>query len=155
VYHYGSKFREFYYGTHLMKKMRDRWNKSSKYPEILITGHNAYTQSELYEVYKDCFIGVRLTEHDNMALSCVELGLMGRYSIFNGNIPCAINYPCEPYTWNPLHRRQWVWQDESLMGVVGGMILETDREPSKELAEEMKEFVHDNEDWLDTKFYEG
>jgi hypothetical protein len=154
VYHYGTKQREWYYGTHLMKKLRTKWDKRGDMPDIHITAYNAYGKEELYELYKECFIGVRLTEHDNMALSCVELGLMGRRSIFNGNIPCAIHYGKYYTSYNPETRRQWVYQDESLMGKVGQMILEADREPSKALAEEMREFVHDTEDWLDTKFYE-
>jgi len=155
VYHYGSKQRDWYYGTHLMKKLRTRWDKLSQYPNIVITGHGAYTQAELYDIYKDSFIGVRLTEHDNMALSCIELGLMGRYSIFNGNIPCAIPYHSIPYEWNPLHRKQWIWQDESIIGRVGELILEHRAQPpDRELAEEMSDFVHDSEDWLNTEFYE-
>ena len=154
VYHYGTKQREWYYGTHLMKKLRTNWNKRPDMPDIHITAHGAYGQAELYEIYKECFIGVRLTEHDNMALSCIEMGLMGRYSIFNGNIPCAIPYGHDYHTYNSETRQRWVYQDESLMGKVGQMILEADREPDEMLADEMLDFVHDNEDWLDTKFYE-
>ena len=155
VYHYGAKLREWYYGTHLMKKLRTKWNKSPKMPDIVITAAGGYRQDELYEIYKDCFVGVRLTEHDNMALSCVELGLMGRRSIFNGNIPCAIPYPCSPYDkYEPETRRRWVYQNDSLLSEVGRIVLAEAREPSRLLAEEMREFVHDTEDWLDTKFYE-
>ena len=154
VYHYGTKQRDWFYGTHIMKKLRTSWNKSQSYPDIVITAHGAYSQEELYGIYKDCFIGVRLTEHDNMALSCIELGLMGRRSIFNGNIPCAIPYSERTHTtYNPMWRRGWIYQDESLMGKVGKMILEANREPDKLLAEEMREFVNDKEDWLNTEFY--
>lgn len=154
VYHYGSKQREWFYGSHLMRKLRDRWAKPQHLPKVIITEAGGYNQEELYEIYKDCFVGVRLTEHDNMALSCVELGLMGRRSIFNGNIPCAISYGQNYTRYEPETRRRWVYQDESLLGKVGDMILEMDRKPDKMLAEEMRDFVHDTEDWLDTKFYE-
>lgn len=156
VYHYGTKQREWFYGTHLMKRLRTSWNKRHGYPGIVITAHGAYSQKELYELYKDCFIGVRLTEHDNMALSCIELGLMGRRSIFNGNIPGAIPYPCEkPTGYDPRWRKGWIYQDDSLMGKVGNMILEANREPDKLLAEEMREFVNEKEDWLNTEFYDS
>ena len=154
VYHYGSKQREWFYGSHLMRKLRTQWAKPQHLPKVIITESGGYNQEELYEIYKDCFVGVRLTEHDNMALSCVELGLMGRYSIFNGNIPCAISYGQNYTHYEPETRRRWAYQDESLLGKVEQMILETDREPDILLAEEMQEFVHDTEDWLDTKFYE-
>jgi len=92
-----------------------------------------------------------------MAMSCVEMGLMGRRSIFNGNIPCAIPYPCHPYDkYEPETRMRWVWQAASLMGVVAEMVLEhRGTPPDRLLAEEMLEFIHDDEDWLDTKFYEA
>ena len=155
VYHYGTHQRMWYYGTDLMKKLEKKWAGGKRYPKIYKTIQTAYTKKELYEIYKDCFVGVRLTEHDNMAMSVIEMGLMGRRSIFNGNVPCAIPYPCHPYDrYEPLTKRQWVWQDESLLPIIGKMILEMDREPDRLLAEEMREFVHDDEDWLDTKFYE-
>ena len=155
VYHYGSKLRDWYYGTHLMKDLAKRWNKSNKYPDIFITIHGVYKKPELYEIYKDSFIGVRLTEHDNMALSCIEMGLMGRYSIFNGNIPCAIPYSKVEYSYNPMHRKRWVWQDDSIIEDVGRLILHyRNTAPSRVLADRMREFVYDDEDWLNTEYYE-
>ena len=153
VYHYGAKQREWYYGTHLMKQLRTKWDKLTQYPNIVITVAGAYNKRELYDIYKDCFVGVRLTEHDNMALSCVEMGLMGRWSIFNGNIPCAIHYGHNYNTYDNETRQRWVYQDESLLGEVSKMILEMDRTPCRNLAQEMRNFVQDDEKWLDTKFY--
>ena len=155
VYHYGTHQRMWYYGTDLMKKLEKKW-VGDKYPKIYKTTQGSYNRKELYDIYKDCFVGVRLTEHDNMAMSVIEMGLMGRYSIFNGDVPCAVPYPCPPYDrYEPLTRRQWVWQDESLLGVVGKMIMNMVRAPDRLLAEEMRDFVHDDERWLDTKFYES
>jgi len=156
VYHYGTHQRMWYYGTEIMKKIAKNWNKLAGYPKIIMTVQNAYKFDELYQLYKDSFIGVRLTEHDNMAMSVIEMGLMGRPSIFNGNVPGAIPYPCHPYDhYEPLTRRQWVWQDESLLPIIGKMILERrGMEPDRMLAEEMREFVSDDLKWLDTKFYE-
>lgn len=157
VYHYGSKDREWYYGTTLMKKIRTKWEAPRNRPKVFITNHLAYSQKELIEIYKSSFIGVRLTEHDNMALSCIELGLMGRKSIFNGNIPCAIPYPAKQYEkYDPETRRRWVFQDESLLPVIEKMILEewqTSPTPDKILAEEMREFVYDDHEWLKTEYY--
>jgi len=156
VYHYGTHQRTWYYGTHLMKNIEKKWNKNKRYPKIIITTQAAFNKEELYNVYKNSFIGVRLTEHDNMAMSVVEMGLMGRRSIFNGNVPCAIPYPCEPYDrYEPLTRKQWVWQDQSLTGVIERMILENQDYPNRLVADEMREFVHDDEKWLNTEFYEN
>ena len=155
VYHYSTQDRGWYYGTHIMKKLSNKWAKNDNFPKIHTAHQTTYNTNGLYGIYKDSFLGVRLTEHDNMAMSVVEMGLMGRRSIFNGNVPCAIPYPCHPYDrYEPMTKKQWVWQDESLFGVIGKMILEADREPDRLLAEEMREFVHDDGDWLNTKFYE-
>jgi hypothetical protein len=158
VYHYGSSDREWYYGTHLMKKLRTKWEAPRSKPKVFITKHLAYNHNELYEIYKRSFLGVRLTEHDNMALSCIELGLMGRKSIFNGNIPCAIPYPGPKYEkYDPETKYRWVFQNESLLPHIERMILEEYQKsptPDKILAEEMREFVYDDHEWIDTKFYE-
>jgi len=161
VYHYGTHQRKWYYGTHILEKIEKKWGQTRVYPKVIKTVQAGYKYPELYKLYKDSFLGVRLTEHDNMAMSVVEMGLMGRYSIFNGNVPCAIPYPCPEYDrYEPLTRKQWVWQDESLVGTIEKiekMILDYRAQfegPDPELAEEMREFCYDNEDWLDTKFYE-
>ena len=159
VYHYGTHQREWYYGTTVMKELQKKWAKNRHYPNVIFTTQAAYKPAELYDVYKKCFIGVRLTEHDNMAMSAVEMGLMGRRTIFNGDVPCAIPYPCVPYTtYEPLTRKRLVWQKErELEGIIGKMILDYKyyfTGPDKELAEEMQEFCYDDRAWLDTKFYE-
>ena len=158
VYHYGQKARIWYYGSHLMQKLRDEWEKPRDKPKVEIVLSTVYSQKELYEIYKNSFIGVRLTEHDNMALSAIELGLMGRRTIFNGNIPCAINYGQNYLEYEPETRKRWVFQDVSLLDTVKNLIIEAWKRhgygPDKDLAEEMREFVHDDEKWLDTKFYQ-
>lgn len=157
VYHYGSSDRVWYYGTHLMKKIRQKWEAPKQFPKVVITNHTAYSQKELINVYRESFIGVRLTEHDNMALSCIELGLMGRKSIFNGNIPCAIPYKAKPYdSYLPETRRKWILQDDSLQGQIERMIMDYYHKyptPDKILAEEMREFVYDDQKWLNTEYY--
>ena len=81
VYHYGTHQRQWYYGTHLMKKLSTKWSKTPRFPNVIMTVQQSYKHDELYQLYKDSFVGVRLTEHDNMAMSVVEMGLMGRRSI--------------------------------------------------------------------------
>ena len=156
VYHYGSSGnRLFYYGTPLIKKLRDEWKKKDL-PGFYITAPHSYSRKQIIKMYEDSFIGVRLTEHDNMALSCIEMGLMGRYSIFNGNIPCAIPYPNKPYDhYNIKTRTSWVLTDDSVMDFVKPKILEYRyTPPSETLAAEMREFIHDDKKWLDTSFYD-
>jgi hypothetical protein len=158
LYMYGPKERGWYYGRHIVDRLRFKWGGSKHFPKIVITEPRGYSHGELYEIYKKSFLGVRLTEHDNMALSCIELGLMGRKSIFNGNIPCAIPYGHEYNTYLSGTKREWVFQrDEIILPQVEKMILKEWREytgPDRVVAEEMREFVHDDRKWLNTKFYE-
>jgi hypothetical protein len=152
VYHYGTHQRKWYYGTHILEKLEQKWRGN---PRIYKTVQDSFSRDDLYRIYKDSFVGVRLTEHDNMAISVIEMGLMGRRSIFNGDVPCAIPYPCHPYDrYEPRTKVEWVWQDDSLVDIVGDMILNMYRAPDKLLAQEMREFVYDDEKWLNTKFYE-
>lgn len=60
--------------------------------EIILANGNSYSKTELNEVYKECFIGLRLTKHDGLPNTCLELGLMGRKSIYNGDIPDSIRW---------------------------------------------------------------
>ena len=47
---------------------------------------------ELIEVYKKCFLGLRLTKFDGLAATVQELGCMGIKSIHNGSTPSSLNY---------------------------------------------------------------
>ena len=51
-----------------------------------------YNIDELIEVYKKCFIGLRLTKFDGLAATVQELGCMGIKSIHNGSTPSSLNY---------------------------------------------------------------
>jgi hypothetical protein len=66
------------------------------------------------------------------------MGLMGRRSIFNGNIPGAIPY------------------DKKEPGPILDMVLEEYQysDPDKYVSEAMWSFVQDDQSWCDTKFYE-
>jgi len=137
IYHYTvqHKSRRHIYGTDDIKE----WIKKNRFLEnqVMVTNFYAYKKHELYELYKSAAFGIRLTEHDNMALSCIELAIMGRPSIFNGNIPGAINYL------DKIDAKD--------------MMLEMFKNkpiPDKMLSEEMLEFVYDDEKWLNTEFYE-
>lgn len=156
VYHYttSDKTRQWFYGTDIVKTLRDKWEKPKGYPGFHMTVSSGYSLGELVQLYEDSFIGVRLTEHDNMALSCIELGLMGRPSIFNGNIPGAIHYPSKEYFYDKELKTRPLFRDEELLKFVSDTILSADRKPSKLLAEEMREFVYDDEKWLNTEWYD-
>ena len=58
--------------------------------EIMKVYFNMYAFEELQEIYAQCFLGLRLTPHDGLPNTVIELGLMGRRSIYNGGTPHSI-----------------------------------------------------------------
>ena len=86
IYAYVDKQRTKKYGFNLMAEIQE---KSKKYHHCRC--HNL-PQKELDEVYESCFLGLRLTKHDGLPNTVLELGLMGRNCIYNGQLPNAIPY---------------------------------------------------------------
>jgi hypothetical protein len=46
----------------------------------------------MFEIYKKCFVGVRLTNKDGNANTVLEMGRLGIPVIFNGNESNSISY---------------------------------------------------------------
>lgn len=53
------------------------------------------SQEALQGVYRDCFLGLRLTPHDGLSNTVIELGLMGRRCVTNLDTPNAIAWKDE------------------------------------------------------------
>lgn len=95
---------------------------------------HTFQRAELLDVYKDCFMGVRFTQHDGLSNTVCELGLMGRRVVWNGNTPNAINY-------------------NSVEDVINSINSEYKKNDYKEVAAEVKDFLDIGQDWLDTDYY--
>ena len=87
IYFYYSKGAENFYGMNFLNKI-----KSCTGLNIIIARNDTYSHEQLIDVYKKCFIGLRMTPHDGVPTTGCELGLMGRKIIHNGNQPNALNY---------------------------------------------------------------
>ena len=139
IYHYtsGTGTHQWFYGTDTMEQIMANIGQSHVLSgKLHMTNFHYVPRDRLHLEYRKCFVGVRLTSHDNMAISCVEMALMGRRSIFNGNIPGAIHY-----------------EDRS---EVFDLIIEEYQyhEPDRLAAEEMWDLISlDKGQWLDTNFY--
>jgi hypothetical protein len=73
-------------------KLFRRLQEELPHIEFIDARHTTYTRPELMEVYKRCFMGVRLTLHDGCANTVAELGYMGRKCIWNGGSPSSIPF---------------------------------------------------------------
>jgi len=60
--------------------------------KFLYATYGKYNREELMDIYKRCFVGVRLLDHDGLSNSIIEMGLMGRKTISNGGLPCTIKW---------------------------------------------------------------
>lgn len=74
-----------YYGEHMIEEIKSKIS----YPVIRAT-YNTFHHESLTQVYKDCFVTLRLTTYDGLPNGVLEAGLWGRRSIFNGLIPHSI-----------------------------------------------------------------
>ena len=66
--------------------------KSSIPSYEFIIGDGKIPYSEIFNAYKQCFIGLRLVKHDGLGSTVQELGLMGIKTVHNGQSPSALNY---------------------------------------------------------------
>lgn len=77
-----------YYGESLINEIKERINIP-----IIRAGHDTFTREQLVDVYSQCFLNLRLTPHDGCPNTNIEMGLMGRRSIYNGDLP--LSFPWE------------------------------------------------------------
>jgi len=59
---------------------------------ILKVGYGNLSKQTMVEFYKKCFLNLRLTPHDGCPNTNIEMGLMGRKSIYNNDLPCSIKW---------------------------------------------------------------
>ena len=107
IYLYTSLGCEQYYGNHYYIRLMQKYANIrfivtchyAKYQSLLKKGKGFkygikyYTKKQLInEIYPQCFIGLRLTDHDGLSGTVQELGLMGIKSVHNGCSPSSLNY---------------------------------------------------------------
>lgn len=85
IFFYGNPKRNNFYGESYLPEIEQKTGL-----KIIKTGIATYTKEQLRKVYRNCFIGLRLTKHDGIPNTVVELGMMGRRCIYNGDLPNAI-----------------------------------------------------------------
>jgi hypothetical protein len=108
IYLYTDLFSEALYGEHIYKRIMVDYAHikiiitccqviHDKY--LLTHDHLPYSMMQTYdkktlieEIYPQCFIGLRLTEHDGLSGTVQELGMMGIKTIHNGSSPSALSY---------------------------------------------------------------
>ena len=84
----------FYYGKPSLYNvdMMHEIQMRIDYEVIYVSGFGRYSRGEIFDLYRQCFAGIRLREIDGLSNTGVELGLMGRMVIHNGDAPNNIHY---------------------------------------------------------------
>ena len=89
-WYYNSDGKRDFYGGKIINQIKKLTNYN-----IIEAKFNSFDNDKISEVYESCFLGLRLTNHDGLPNTVVEMGLMGRYCLHNGNTPNSIQYDSE------------------------------------------------------------
>lgn len=110
--------------------------KRIKYKINIINSPNQYTREELLKIYKTCFCGLRFTKHDGLPSQVIEMGLMGRKSFYNGDIPGSIK-----------------WNKKKVDKIIKNIDKESKRigVTDYEYSNEISKFIDIGTEWLETK----
>lgn len=103
--------------------------------KIIEASTGTYTRERLLEVYKECFIGLRFTEHDGLSNTVCEMGMMGRTVINNGGVPNCIHYD----------------SIDSIITFIN--FAYKSKEKPELISEEVKKYLDIGEAFLNTEYY--
>jgi hypothetical protein len=96
-----------------------------------------YPYEQMKRLYSECFIGLRPTRHDGQPTTVIELGLMGRRCIHNGDAPNTIHWrTVEDIIAAIKDEQRWI------------------RHTNSKIAEDVKRFIDIGTNWLNTNFYQ-
>jgi len=135
LYSYGYTRRPAVYNEDLVKRVLRQLGNVQ-----LVQGEIGTDKTIPYEgmsaIYSKCFMGLRLTAHDGLPNTVIELGLMGIRCIYNGCLPNAV---------------KWIGIED----IVANIHKEQERIgfPNEEIARKMREYITISDDWLDTAYW--
>jgi hypothetical protein len=135
IYTYIPSSSRKFYGNHIVKQIK----KKCKFKINVISSSSKYNRKQLAKIYSRCFCGLRLTPHDGVANTVIEMGLMGRKCIYNGKVPNAIS-----------------WSENDIDGIVENIYKESLKigTVNLKLRQEMEKYLDVGREWLDTKYWE-
>jgi hypothetical protein len=132
-YHKTKKYHNRY-GMEIVKKIKSK----CKYKINIITSKSKYSKKELLKIYEKCFCSLRMTEHDGLPNQVIEMGLMGRKSFYNGDIPGSIKW------------------SEDVDKIIDDIEIEAKKIGTidKDYANKINKFINiDNKTWKNTNFW--
>jgi len=135
VYIYGYQEKPEVYNAKLVDKVK-QFLPNIKFICAHFDGKSSAPQHEMPNLYKRCFLGLRLTTHDGLPNTVIELGLMGRKVVYNDNLPNTIP-----------------WEHSSDIVKTIKKEFELRFENRNDLGNRVLRYINCGEDWLDSRFY--
>lgn len=130
VYFYSTGpegYRDRIYGRRFLPEIKERIGKI----KIIEADQQTYNRRQLGDAYKKCFIALRLTAHDGVPTTVLEMGLMGRKSIFNGSVPHCIH-----------------WKGAEDISVAILREYQSRKEDNKYIADDIRDYINIGDSWL-------
>jgi len=134
IYVYLPETRHDFFNADIVNQIKKR----CKYKVNIATHINHYSRKKLIKVYKRCFCGIRLSNHDGLPNQVIEMGLMGRKCIHNGDLPGSIH-----------------WDKNNIDSIVDSINNEAKfiGETNKKLYKKTKKLIDIGEQWLYTDYW--
>ena len=135
IYTYVPKDDYRFYGGEIIDEIKKR----SDYKIIVASSSSRYTRNKILNIYDNCFCGLRLTSHDGIANTVIELGLKGRKCVYNGGTPNAIP-----------------WNKKDIDSILKNIDKEAQKigSTNRELAKSVARYIDVGKDWLSIKYWE-
>lgn len=133
IYVYTSRLKPEAYGSKHYTKLFEVFGRE----RFIVANSKTFTKSALYGVYSNCFLGLRLLEHDGLGVTNCELGVMGRHVVTNNNLPNSINYK----TFDDI--ADIIRDQEKLIG-----------KTNHDLSLQVRKYLSISNDWLNPSYYE-
>lgn len=101
-----------------------------EYTSKCCKGKNITSYDKMSDVYRECFVGLRLTPRDGLPNTVIEMGLMGRKCICNHELPNCIRWKT----------------DKDIKKSIQSLI--DSPYDINQIAKDVKEYISIGDDWL-------
>ena len=132
--YYGGNQEHFqnFYNYPLFKEIQEELSSI----KFLAACRGRFKPIEMPAVYENCFMGLRLTPHDGLAETVVEMGMMGRRCVWNEPFPGC-------YQWeNKEDVKNAILKEHKNIG-----------KTNTQLIKEVERYIETGTDWLKEKYW--
>jgi len=133
VYFYYGRNNPEFYGLSRVVRLKEKY----KDIKFIFGTIGTFPIWKMPDIYKSSFIGLRLTPHDGLSETVLEMGMMGRRCVWNESFPGCYQWETDQDIINAIYKER-----ESIGTTNHGLI------------KEIQEYMEQGNNWLNTKRYE-